>query len=348
MSHLKKIGLFGMTTLLLVACGTGNDTDSTGDNENTYSIAMVTDTGGVDDRSFNQSAWEGMQEWAEEHNYEDEQVIYYQSDSESDYKSNIDNAVIDEHDIIYGVGYLLEDPIEEAALQNPDQKFGIVDAEIDEDNVVSMGFADHEAAFLAGVVAAKTTETDRLGFVGGFEGIIVDRFHTGFLDGVEYVDENIDVDIQYVDSFSDAGAGQQTASAMFSNDVDIIFHASGAAGNGVFQEARNRMEEDPSEDLWVIGVDSDQEEEGNWEGGNLTLTSTLKEVGQAIKLTADEDLDDNFQGGRHVQYDLEDGGVNITRGNISDDVWKETEEVKQLIIDGEIEVKEFTYSNVDD
>lgn len=343
---MKKTLLIGTSALLVLsACGAGNTEDTDETKEDEYRITMVTDTGGVDDRSFNQSAWEGMKDWADEHDYTESQINYFQSDQESDYIPHLNTATGDEYDVIYGIGYLLEDPIREVAQQNPEQMYGIVDADVDEDNVVSMGFADHEASFLAGVVAAETTETDRVGFIGGIEGVIVDRFQTGFVDGVEYVDENIDVDVQYVDSFTDAGAGQQTGSAMFSNDIDIIFHASGASGNGVFQEARNRMEDGNDEDLWVIGVDSDQEAEGEWDGGNLTLTSTLKEVGQAVKLSTEEAMDDNFQGGEFIQYDLQDGGVDITRGNISDDVWETVEEVKQGIIDGEIDVKEFTYSD---
>lgn len=352
MSNWKRLAIFGASTLVLAACGNDAGKNADGDadadagagDDDNFRIAMVTDTGGVDDRSFNQSAWEGMNEWQEDHNFGDDSIEYFQSETENDYENHLNTATGEEFDITYGIGFLLEDPIEKIAQQNPDKWYGIVDAVVDAPNVVSLNFKDHENSFLAGMAAALTTETGKVGFVGGIEGEVIDRFQTGFTEGVKYVDESIDVDIQYANSFVDAGAGQQIAAAMYSNDIDVIFHASGAVGNGVFQEARNRMEDGSDLDLWVIGVDRDQEEEGNWDGGNLTLASTVKQVGQAIKLSANEAMEDNFQGGEVISYGFDEGGIDFTRGNISDENWEKIEEARQDIIDGEIEVKEFTYS----
>lgn len=348
MANWKKIAIFGASTLLLTACGNDSggdgDNDAGGDGDDDFTIAMVTDTGGVDDRSFNQSAWEGMQEWADENDFDDDTVRYYQSDAESEYVPNLNNATADDFDIVYGIGFLLEDPVETIAEQNPDNWYGIVDTVVDLPNVVSLNFRDHENSFLAGMAAALTTETDKVGFIGGIEGKIIDRFQTGFEAGVKHIDDSIEVDIEYADSFDDAGAGQQIASAMYSNGADVIFHAAGAVGNGVFQEARNRMEDGSDTDLWVIGVDRDQEDEGNWDGGNLTLASTVKEVGTAIKLSADEAMDGNFQGGENISYGFDEEGIDFTKGQIADDDWEKIEDARQDIIDGEIEVPEFTYS----
>src|SRR5699024_4988755 len=106
-----------------------------------------------------------------------------------------------------------------------------------------------------------------------------DRFEAGFRAGVQAVNSDIDVDIQYAESFDDAAKGKQLAAGMFSNGADIIYHAAGGVGNGVFAEAIDRMKAGSDEDLWVIGVDLDQEAEGKYDGGSLTLTSTLKGVG---------------------------------------------------------------------
>ncbi|MDN6161871.1 MAG: BMP family protein, partial [Atopostipes sp.] len=341
MSNWKKLAIFGSSALLLAACGNGadEDTEETGSeeageeevaDEDDFKIAMVTDTGGVDDRSFNQSAWEGMNEWADESGLGDDAIRYYQSDSEDEYVPNLNSATTDGYDIVYAIGFLLQDPIETIAEQNPDRMYGLVDEVSDLDNIVSLNFRDNENSFLAGMAAALTTETDKVGFVGGIEGKVIDRFQTGFTEGVEYVDDSIDVDIQYADSFSDAAAGQQIAAAMYSNGADVIFHASGATGNGVFQEARNRMEDGSDTDLWVIGVDRDQEDEGEWEDGNVTLTSTVKNVGTAIKLSAEETMDGEFPGGENLSYGFEDDGIDFTRGHISDEAWEKIEEAREM------------------
>lgn len=304
-----------------------------------FSIAMVTDEGGVDDRSFNQSAWEGMQEWSDETGNES---TYFQSDDTSDFVPNLNQAIQGGYDIVYGIGFMLRDSIEEIAQQNEDQYFGIVDDEVDLDNVVSLNFGDHEASFLAGVAAALTTETGQVGFIGGIESPIIDRFETGFLAGVEHVDDTIEVDVQYAESFGDAAQAQQIANGMYSSGADIIFHAAGAAGNGLFTEARNRMEDGSDTQLWVIGVDRDQEAEGEWSGGNLTLTSTIKEVGNAIVSSVEQTQSEGFPGGENIQYGLANDGVDIVEGNMEADVWEEVQNVRQQILDGEIEVPEFS------
>ncbi|WP_091487475.1 BMP family lipoprotein [Alkalibacterium putridalgicola] len=310
-----------------------------------FSIGMVTDEGGVDDRSFNQSAWEGMQEWGQNNGLEEgDGYAYYQSDDSADFVPNLNQALTDGYDIIYGIGYLLLDSVNQVADQNPDQHFGIVDDISDRDNVVSLTFADHQAAFLAGVAAAETTETGKVGFIGGIAGPVIDRFETGFTAGVAHADDSVEVDVQYAESFGDAGIGQQIAAGMFSNGADVIYHAAGAVGNGVFTEARNRMESDPDNQLWVIGVDRDQEEEGEYDGGNLTLTSTLKRVGTAIQESANQAMEEGFPGGETIAYGLEEGGVDLVEGNLSEEAWTAVEEARQAVIDGEVEVPEFSYS----
>ncbi len=350
MSQFKKLALFGTSALVLAACGNNadestNEGGEAANEEEQFSIAMVTDMGGVDDRSFNQSAWEGMQAWSEENNFGEETISYYQSDSETDFMPNFNSAIADGADIVFGVGFLLEDPVRQTAEQQPEQYLSLIDGVVDLPNVASINFRDHENSFLAGMAAALTTETGRVGFMGGIQGPVIDRFQTGFTEGVKYIDESIEVDIQYANTFGDAGAGQQIAAAMYANDVDIIFQAAGAAGNGVFQEARNRMEDGSETKLWVIGVDRDQNEEGNYDGGNLTLASTIKQVGNAVKNVSNEAIDGNFPGGEVTYYGFAEEGIDfVHHGAISDENWALIEEARQEIIDGTLEVKEFTYS----
>ncbi|WP_018658865.1 BMP family lipoprotein [Allofustis seminis] len=350
MKNWKSLMLLGTSALVLVACGNKDANKDAGkDNtgEGDFKITMITDTGGVDDRSFNQSSWEGVQEWVKENNLPQSSGTYIQSDAADQYIPNIQQAVNDGYDIIYAIGFLLAEPLEEVAKQHPDQHFGIVDGFVDLPNVISLGFKDHESSFLAGVAAAYTTETNHVGFIGGEKGFIIDRFETGYKAGVEWaakkLGKEIKIDSEYAESFKDAAKGKQIAASQFSSGADVVFHASGAVGDGVFNEAKDRMQADSSKKIWVIGVDRDQEAEGEYEGGNLTLTSALKQVGQAIKLTSNDVMKGEFKGGQ-VVYGLKDDGVGLSRGHLSDEAWKAVEEAKKLIVDGEIEVPEFTYS----
>ncbi|EKB57197.1 BMP family lipoprotein [Falseniella ignava] len=310
-----------------------------------FSAVIITDIGGVDDKSFNQSAWEGIQEWGEAEGKErgKDGYDYIQSNSDSDFVTNLNTAISADFDLIFGIGFKLEAAIDDFAQQYPDRHFAIVDSVVDQPNVASLTFKDHEASFLAGVAAALTTETDHIGFVGGVEGFVIDRFEAGFVAGAKAVNPDINITVEYAGSFGDAPRGRQIAAAMYANDVDVIFHASGDTGNGVFSEAKDIVANDPSRNIWVIGVDRDQEEEGivevDGEERHLTLTSTLKAVGEAVKQFTIQTQEEGFEGGHYI-YGLADGGVELTEGQLSDETLEKIAEYRQQIIDGEIEVPE--------
>lgn len=278
-----------------------------------------------------------------------------QSNEASEYTTNVNGAVQNGFKTIFGVGYLLKDSIAAAADQNPDTQFGIIDDVIEgKDNVVSATFKDNEAAYLAGYAAAYTTKTNKVGFIGGEEGVVIDRFEAGFTKGVqdaaEKLGKEITIDSQYAASFGDPAKGKALAASMYQGGADVIFHASGGTGAGVFQEAKainEQLNEADLEDkkVWVIGVDSDQQDEGNFttadgKEDNFTLASTLKGVGAAVQDISTRALEDNFPGGEHIVYGLKDGGVDITEGFLSDDAKAAIETAKQDVIDGKVEVPE--------
>lgn len=328
-------------TLLLTGCAaTQTEKVAPEVEEETFKISMVTDQNGIDDRSFNQSAWEGMQDWAASHDFGEESINYYQSGQEYNYIPNLNTAIQDEANIIYAIGYSLEEALAEIATQNPDQKFGFVDGVIDQDNVVSITFADNESSYLAGVIAALTSDTGRIGFVGGMKVPSILKFQAGYEAGAKSVNPDIVVDVQFAESYSDAGIAQQIASAMYANAVDVIFHAAGNAGNGVNTEARNQLESGAKEDIWVIGADRDQSAEGEWDGGNFMLTSTLKELGRAIENESNAVLEGNFNGGSHIVSNIESGGVGVVEDHLPADVKEVVEQAKEDIISGAIEVPE--------
>ncbi|MRI80623.1 BMP family ABC transporter substrate-binding protein [Aerococcaceae bacterium DSM 109653] len=310
-----------------------------------FSVVMITDQGGVDDKSFNQSAWEGIQAWGEENGKERGVggFDYLQSNSDSDYITNLNSAVQANFDITFGIGFKLETAINDVAQQFPDNHFAIVDSFVDQPNVASLNFKDHEAAFLAGVAAASTSETGHIGFIGGVEGVVIDRFEAGYVAGAKTINPDIQISVEYVGSFADAPRGRQLAAAMYTNGADIIFQAAGESGNGVFSEAKDLVANDPSLNIWVVGVDMDQEAEGvieiDGEERHLTLTSTLKQVGESVKLFIEKTQESGFEAGNTV-YGLADGGVGITDGNMSEESLALVKEYSEKIVAGEVEIPE--------
>lgn len=349
----RKMGLAMSVVLaagtLLAACNSGdkeNGSDTGGDKDpNAFSIAMVTDVGGIDDKSFNQSAWKGVQDYGKEHSLEKGTggFDYLQSTSPADYTTNLNNLARRDFNLIFGVGYLMEDAIDEIAAQQTNTKFAIIDGQVDGPNVTSILFKEQEGGFLAGAAAALMTKSGKVGFVGGQDIPVIERFEAGFIEGVKAVDPAVKVDSKYTGSFDKAELGKAEAGRMYSSGVDIIFHAAGGTGNGVFSEAKERKQADKNAYVWVIGVDSDQYDEGKVGDDNITLTSMLKRVDIAVQDVANQAKEGNFPGGETKVYGLEDNGVGLadSRGAIPQDVLDKIDEYAEKIKSGEIEVPEF-------
>lgn len=341
-------------SFILVACGgsNGNNANDEGNNNagnekssDDFSVAMVTDTGGVDDKSFNQSAWEGLQAWGEEHGLEEgsDGYDYAQSEDDSDYLPNFSRLVKNDFDLVFGVGFLLEDAVEEIAEQNPDNQFAIVDTIAEGDNVASLTYAEHEGSFLAGVAAANKTKTDKVGFLGGVDSDLINKFEAGFVAGVKTVDPDIEVDVQYAEDFNAVDKGKLIASNMFNSDIDIVYHSAGNTGNGVFAEAKDIKKNDPDRDVWVIGVDRDQYDEGlnEDESSSVTFTSMVKRVDVSVQDITNRALEGDFPGGENVVYGLEEDAIDIADTNeeaYTDDIKEEVDEWREKILDGDVEV----------
>ncbi|MGE7836436.1 BMP family lipoprotein [Viridibacillus arvi] len=344
----RKFGLALSVVLaagtLLGACGSKDDTTK-GDKEDNFSLAMVTDLGGVDDKSFNQSAWEGIQKFGKDNGMKkgDGGYDYLQSASSSEYNTNLTNMNRRNFDLIFGVGYLMADAVKEVADQKPDTNFSIIDATVDAPNVASILFKEQEGAFLAGVAAASVTKSNKIGFVGGIDIPVINRFHAGFVEGVKAVNPDIKVDVQYTGAFDKAELGKTTANRMFTTGVDVIFHAAGATGNGVFTEAKERKAKDPNANVWVIGVDADQYKEGQVnDKTNVTLTSVMKRVDVAVQDVAKQAKEGKFPGGETLVYGLSDNGMALadSHGAISDETMKKIDDFAKQIADGKIKVPE--------
>lgn len=359
MSKFRKVGMgllaLGLT-VSLAACGskeksgTSETLPKTG--EKTHTAVVITDIGGVDDKSFNQSAWEGLQAWGQEHGLSEgaNGYAYIQSTDASEYTTNMDQAISSNFNTVFGVGYLLTDAVQIGADASKETNFCLIDGTIEgKDNVVSAIFKANESSYLAGVAAAYTTKTNHVGFIGGEEGPVIGLFEAGFAQGVKdaakQLNKEIRVDAKYAASFGDPAKGKALAAAMYQSGADIIFHASGGTGTGVFQEAKDLNEIGDKDKVWVIGVDRDQDEDGVYQTkdgkeDNFTLTSTLKSVGAVVQDIANRAKDDKFPGGELLVYGLKDGGVDVTDGYLSEDAKAAVAEAREKISSEAITVNE--------
>lgn len=335
----KKIASAIAATLMLgtvlVGCGNGNS----GSEKVKHTAALVTDGGSIDDKSFNQSAWEGLEAWGKENKLEKgvNGYNYAQSNSDADFTPNINKLIKAKYSTIFGIGYKLAPAIKKTAKQNPKTNFVIIDDVVSGKNVASVTFKSEQSSFLAGVAAAETTKTNTVGFLGGVKSDVITTFEKGFIQGVHAVNPKITVDVKYAGSFTKADLGQSMATAMYNNGEDVIFHAAGGTGAGAFTAAKNLAKN--GKKVWVIGVDQDQKADGAYKGGNVTLASAVKEVGNAAKDIANKAMKDKFPGGKIVTYDLKSKGVDLVNDNMSDSAWKVVQQYKQKIIKGDLTVK---------
>lgn len=350
MKKLLALLLVGVMAISATACGSGNNpssnpedatqpssaTDENKGEEPTpaggFKIRMVTDTGGVNDQSFNQSAWEGLQKLKEEQGAD---VNYIESKQEADYATNLDKAADDEAGLIWGVGFAMADAIGIAAKANPDIQYAIIDNGYDEatmpSNVAGVMFRAQEPSFVVGYIAAKTTQTGKVGFVGGVTSDIIDQFQYGYQAGVDYASKElgkeITVDVQYAESFTDASKGKAIASKMFSDGCDIVFHAAGGVGVGVIEAAKDAGK-------YAIGVDRDQA----YLAPENVLTSAMKLVNSAVEAVSKEVMSGKEIGGQTYTYGLTENAVGIPEEHslMGDDTYNAALAVEDKIKSGEI------------
>ena len=301
---------------------TEEDIDGTG-----FKIGMVTDVGGVNDGSFNQSAWEGLQRAGEAFGCE---VKYIESKGDADYVPNIESFLDEDYDLIVCVGYMMADAVRDAAELYPDQKFAIIDdaSNADLDNVTCMMFEQEQASYLVGLAAGYTTESNIVGFVTGAANETMNSFGYGYCAGV--LDANPDATIlQYnANNFGDASGGKTAVNTMVTKGADVVFHAAGGTGIGVIDGCKENK-------IWAIGVDSDQSPLAP----ETILTSALKRVDNACYDATKKTILGTLEGGIET-YDLAAGGVDIapTTDNLSKDVLEKIEKAKKDIIAGDLVV----------
>lgn len=336
--------------LILSGCGGGATTpspspgvspapgatpDGAAGNGKNFKFGMVTDVGGVNDKSFNQSAWEALQKVEKDTGAS---VKYLQSKSDADFIPNLNQFVKGNYSLTWGIGFIIEKALKQVAEKNPEAKLAIVDNVVDLPNVMSVTFAEHEGSFLVGVIAGLMTKTNVIGFVGGMDIPVIKRFEAGFRAGIKAVNPDAVLKVNYTGTFDKPDLGKSAAATIYNGGADIIFPSAGATGNGVFNEAKDRLKS--GKKVWVIGVDKDQSIEF---GTDVTLTSMVKRVDEAVYRVCNDLIAGKFTGGQQTTLGLKDNGVGISdtsNVNVPEDVLKKVEEYKAKIISGEITVPE--------
>lgn len=323
----KKIATLAMATVvsasLLVGCSGNNESAS----DDKITVAMITDVAGVNDQSFNQSAWEGLQRAEKELGIE---VKYLESKQDSDYATNIETLVDEDVDLILGVGMKLSEAIKEGSELYPEQNFVLVDEEIDASNVKNILFKAEESAYLAGLIAGKTTKTNNVGFIGGMELPVIDTFKYGYMAGVKAANPDAKVQAQYANSFTDQAKGKAIANQMYTNGADIVFTCGGDVGTGAIEAAKENNK-------YAIGVDRDQSDLAP----QNVLTSAIKRVDAGVFETVKSYVNGTFEGGTTTTYGLEENAVGVpdtTKNLVSQDILDLVEETITKLKNKEITV----------
>ncbi|WP_017546754.1 BMP family lipoprotein [Nocardiopsis prasina] len=329
--------------LALTACDNAADDGASGGGDGETSsdvkVGLAYDVGGRGDRSFNDSAYRGLEQAAEELGVETNDFEPADGEAESAKEERLATMAEEGYDVIIAVGFAYDAAVQAVAPEYPEVDFAIVDSEIEEiDNVTSLVFAEEQASFLAGAAAALTTDEDHVGFIGGVETPLIRKFEAGYVAGVAHVNEDIEVEINYLSQppdfagFNDPAQGREAAQAQYDRGADVIYHAAGASGNGILQSAVDN-------EFTFIGVDSDQYENAEEEQKPYVLTSAIKQVDvsvfEFIRSATEGDVEAGIK-----RFDLSEGGVDYTLTNEEaiEPVQDQLDELKQQIIDGEIEV----------
>ncbi|HEY0606294.1 MAG TPA: BMP family ABC transporter substrate-binding protein [Herpetosiphonaceae bacterium] len=301
-------------------------------------VALVTDVGKINDGTFNQFAFEGLQRAETELGV---QIDYIETQQPTDYEKNLDQFASQDYDLVIGVGFLMGDAIKAIATRYPDVNFAIVDAapEGAPTNVKPLLFKEDQAGYIVGTMAALLSQTNTIGVVGGVEQVpAVQRFVKGYEAGAKAQKADINVRQVYLPSFTDPAAGGEAARSQIAEGADVIFGAGGQTGSGAIQAAAQ-------EGAYVIGVDQDEYNttfrQGSGEGADRLVTSAIKRVDNAVFDTIKSIVDGNFSSEQYVG-DAANGGVDYAEAHdaesaVTAEIKAKVDEVKKGLADGTIQ-----------
>ncbi|MCB1271692.1 MAG: BMP family ABC transporter substrate-binding protein [Microthrixaceae bacterium] len=349
--YLRIVALAAVAFLVAGACASEDEGDESGSGSDSDGgtsevvACQVTDTGGVDDRSFNQTANEGLVRAEEELGVEGNVL---ESQSEADFEPNLKAFVDQDCDLIIPVGFLLDSATQASAKDNPDQKYAIVDVDffdteagedITLDNVEELTFATDQAAFLAGYLAAGSTETGTVGTYGGINIPTVTIFMDGFLAGVQQYNADNGTDVKvlgwdgseglFTGDFEDQDKGKQTTKSLIDEGADIVMPVAGPVGLGSVEAANE------ADGVKLIWVDTDGCVSVP-DACDLFLTSVQKKMDVAVYDSIKSVVDGEFEAGLYVGT-LENDGVGIPElgSDVPEELAQKIDEYREAIISGD-------------
>lgn len=337
--------------LVLSACGTAADDDKAADKveckptkiEGDPKVALAYDVGGRGDQSFNDSAYAGLEKAKGEFKVKSTEGEANQDEDEAAREERLRGFAEDGYNTIVGVGFAYSESVNKVAPDFPNVAFAVVDG-FDPDktvncNVAYLTFAENEGSYLVGAAAALTSKTGKIGFVGGVNNALIQKFEAGYEAGAKAADPDVEVTSTYIEQtdpkgFGDPAGGKSAAEGLYSDGADVVFHAAGGSGAGVFDAAVEAKK-------WAIGVDSDQYKTASAKQRPRILTSMLKRVDVA---TYDfiKSVVDGKPASSYTTFTLKDDGVGYsTAGNfLSKDTIAKINTYKESIINGETKVPE--------
>lgn len=325
-----------LLAIVITSCG---KKETTQNDKSKFKVGLVFDVGGRGDKSFNDAAYRGLEKAKQELGIEFEFIEPGPgADREAALRQFSNRPDVS---IIFGIGFIFTDEITKIAQEFPDKKYACVDYTIDPaktipPNLVALEFKEEEGSFLVGAIAGLMTKTNKVGFVGGMESPLIKKFQVSYEAGVKQVNPNCQVLIGYAgvtgDAFKNPGKGKEIALGQYNDGVDIIYHASGVTGLGVFEAAREVKK-------FAIGVDSDQ----NDEAPGVVITSMVKVVDVAVYDMIKQAKDGTFKGGRVETFGLKTKGVDYAytdknKNMIPVDVRTKVEAIRKDIIEGKITI----------
>lgn len=328
--------MLAVGTALLAGCNSGTTGDSkTGDGAKPAAdgkpikVGVVFDSGGRGDKSFNDSAYAGVERAKSEFAVEEHDI---ESRSQKDYETNLSALADQGMDIVFAVGIGQDKAVAAVAPKYPNTKFAIVDSEVDAPNVRGLKFSEEQGSFLAGYLAALVSKSKKIGFVGGMSIPLIKKFEVGYAAGAMTADPSVQfLPAKYTESWDDINLGKRSAEVLFRDGADIVFCAAGRCGLGVIDAARESGK-------FAIGVDSNQDDVAK----GTVLTSMLKRVDEAVYSTIKDVKEGKFSPGTRV-YDLKSKGVGLspmefTKDKVGEANLKKVADVSAKIESGEIKV----------
>ncbi|MGL5578171.1 MAG: BMP family lipoprotein [Fusobacteriaceae bacterium] len=332
---MKKLlsSLMVLSTLLLTACGSKDSSKiESKNNKEALKVGIVLSTGGLGDKSFNDSAYRGLEMAKKEFEIDFKYVEPASSAEDEQFLREFAEA---NYDLVIATGFQMTDATNKVAGEYPNIKFAMIDTAVEQPNTKNLLFREDEGSFLVGAVAAMMSKTGTIGFVGGVDVPQIQKFQKGYEQGAKYINPNmkvISVSVGGINPFNDPLKGKEIAISQIKQGADVVYHAAGATGIGVIEGARELGK-------YAIGVDSDQDDVAP----GVVLTSMVKNVDVAVYDTVKSVVEGSFQPGNNV-FGVAENGVGITDlRNTKDIIGAENisrlQEIIVKIKSGEIVVK---------